>query len=316
MKVTIRFIIVNILLSCIIASAFFVYIKAKESNFWILTLGVFAVAVMTIYNIIWMYKSSAPKKVQCSSKDHIEPLSYNLGNGGVAPIQVDPKIKDSIQIGKNYYNGRGLPRDFTKAFTLLFEGALAGDSEAQMYVGKMFIYGQGIKVNLNNGKIWLEASAFQGNNEAQYLLGKFYSESNETISILKAIYFLTKSAEQGNQKAKLHLNELYRNNTVAQRADLGAVSTDCYYDYENNPFISGICIRANQSKRTYLDRDLAKAYKLLNVSPNADYEDIRQSYLNLMLKFHPDKNKVESEKVLLVREAYDLIREHLRPNEA
>ena len=31
-----------------------------------------------------------------------------------------------------------------------------------------------------------------------------------------------------------------------------------------------------------------------------------------MLRFHPDKNRVDSQKVLQVRDAYDLICEHLK----
>jgi DnaJ-class molecular chaperone len=60
------------------------------------------------------------------------------------------------------------------------------------------------------------------------------------------------------------------------------------------------------------DGDLKRAYKLLNVDEAAGSEEIRQAYLNLMLRFHPDKNRVDSQKVLQVRDAYDLICEHLK----
>jgi TPR repeat protein len=319
MKKTIKSVAVNLVLLFFTAGAFYIYINARDPGLLTLVSGIIALTVVFIYDLVIYHRhaSDAGNTEDEAAQDepepeHIEPISAVDVNGDVPAIQVDPHIMDSIKIGKNYYNGRGLPRDFTKAFSLLFEGALAGDAEAQMYVGRMFMYGQGISPNLNNGKVWLEASSFQGNAEAQYLLGTVYAEKDDTVSMLKAVYFLTKSSEQGSEKARMRLRELMRNNTAAQKADLKSVSSECYYDYENNPFISGICIAANQSRRMAADGDLKRAYKLLNVDEAAGSEEIRQAYLDLMLRFHPDKNRVDSQKVLQVRDAYDLICEHLK----
>lgn len=312
-RATVKYLLINFVLIFLIIGSFYIYLFAREPDFRLFLFGVAAVVIDVVYNIYVVRSTKIDEDPVEESDDHVAPLDCSNSNGGVPAIQVDPKVQDSIRIGKNYYNGRGLPRDFFKAFNLLFEGALAGDAEAQMYVGKMFMYGQGIAPSMINGKTWLEASAFQGNAEAQYLLGTVYSSNEDTVSLLKAVYFLTKSAEQGNNKARMHLNNLYRNNTAAQRADLKSVPADSFYDYANNPFISGICITANQSKaRKSVNSDLSRAYRILNVSPSSEYEEIRQAYLNLMLKFHPDKNRVDSQKVLLVRDAYDLVCRNLK----
>ncbi|XP_054016573.1 uncharacterized protein LOC128896982 [Hylaeus anthracinus] len=53
-------------------------------------------------------------------------------------------------------------------------------------------------------------------------------------------------------------------------------------------------------------------YDTLNVSPNATHNEIKSSYFKLTVKYHPDKNKSASAKVLFqeVSEAYEVLGNH------
>lgn len=48
-------------------------------------------------------------------------------------------------------------------------------------------------------------------------------------------------------------------------------------------------------------------YEVLNCTFNSTIEEIKRNYKQLALKFHPDKNKADSESFLRIQEAWDVL---------
>ncbi|XP_053989602.1 uncharacterized protein LOC128882058 [Hylaeus volcanicus] len=72
------------------------------------------------------------------------------------------------------------------------------------------------------------------------------------------------------------------------------------------PHILSVNTRVNASTKSKTH------YDTLNVSPNATHNEIKSSYFKLTVKYHPDKNKSASAKVLFqeVSEAYEVLSNH------
>ena len=57
-------------------------------------------------------------------------------------------------------------------------------------------------------------------------------------------------------------------------------------------------------------------YDILNVNINSTFHDLKKSYRNLSLKYHPDKNKNKSDndRYILINEAYDVLSDVTKRN--
>lgn len=306
-KITIDYIVKTASLLLLALFLFALYIHSSASGFMYLLAGGVAVAMLALYNVMYFSHSSVSRKKPASG--HIKPRKSDTVNHSLKPIQVSAEDQEKINIGKNYYFGRGLPKDFEKAFAYLFDGALSGSAEAQMLVGKMFLFGQGVRQNAANACTWLEASSFQGNVEAEYLLGRFYSNrDDDKVSMVKAFYFLQRAASMGNEEARIRLREISKNQHLT--GSLNKVPDEVFFDIDHNPFIQVFSSqKSRQIAPRYSSPDVKKAFELLGLAPTNDLEQIHRKYLSLMLKLHPDRNTRNSsaKNILAVRQAYDIL---------
>jgi curved DNA-binding protein CbpA len=59
----------------------------------------------------------------------------------------------------------------------------------------------------------------------------------------------------------------------------------------------------------FFDNDIAACYKILEVSNNASYKEIRKAYYKLAKKYHPDKNEGKlTEKMKVINSSYQKIK--------
>jgi uncharacterized protein len=71
-----------------------------------------------------------------------------------------------------YYNGRGVPQDYTQAAQWFSKAADQGDAVAQSNLGNMHYFGDGIPQNYAEAAKWYRKAADQGYAIAQFNLGK------------------------------------------------------------------------------------------------------------------------------------------------
>jgi TPR repeat protein len=77
-------------------------------------------------------------------------------------------------LGLLYYNGRGVPMDYTKAREWFEKAAAQGDADAQYNLGVLYDFGKGVPRDYAKARQWYEKAAAQGHAFAQNNLGGLY----------------------------------------------------------------------------------------------------------------------------------------------
>ena len=107
-------------------------------------------------------------------------------------------------LGLMYYYGNYVEKDLRKAFLLIEQGAMIGNSKARGMLGYLHYYGDGTLIDKKLAFTWLKLGANSGiNKQAQYLLGimYFYGEANP-VDKKSAAYWMKKAFENGSSDAK------------------------------------------------------------------------------------------------------------------
>lgn len=86
--------------------------------------------------------------------------------------------KSQTNLGILYYNGKGVLKDYDKAFEWLKKAAEQGEAEAQFILGEIYIEGKGALKSFKNAKYWIQLAYENGFNRAEdvwneYELWKF-----------------------------------------------------------------------------------------------------------------------------------------------
>lgn len=290
---------------------FVLYLKDQSSSMIFLIAGAVTLIMLLVYSIFFFSKLNKNVTKQAATNIYHVRQSYSTQPEVIQPVQVDPDCAANIKIGKDYYQGKVLPKDFAKAFNYLFDGATNGDSECQMLIGKMFLFGQGVNQNSLNAQLWLEVAAFQGNKEAEYLIGKMYSSLDNKEDRIRAVYFLRRASDQGHQEAKLHLRKFIENNSDVQEIAKIVIDSDTCFNISSNPYIKSLITRNIDNLKKITSSQVSKAFKILRLQPTSDIQVIKKSFLNLMLEYHPDHSSSnETDKIVAIRNAYLLLRKY------
>jgi TPR repeat protein len=83
-----------------------------------------------------------------------------------------------LRLGLMYFDGRGVPQDYSEAAKWYRKAAENGDIAAQSYLGFMYLKGQGVPQNYSEALKWARPAADRGNARAQYILGLMYEHGD------------------------------------------------------------------------------------------------------------------------------------------
>lgn len=108
--------------------------------------------------------------------------------------------------GVQYLLGRGVPKNYERAFYYFSEAADQGDPVAQNELGYMYAAGKGTERDYGKAFIFYHQAANQGMASAQYNLGLLYLNGlGTTKSKEKALECFKQSATSGFEPAKVAL---------------------------------------------------------------------------------------------------------------
>lgn len=112
----------------------------------------------------------------------------------------------------NYYEGKGVKQDYTKAFHY-FELALKqGYLESQYYLAICHEIGLGTKSDKKKSLEYYYRAAIQNNDKAQLFIANYYNQQNSSETKKKAIYWYELSSKCGNKEASQMLELLCSKN--------------------------------------------------------------------------------------------------------
>ncbi|TMQ35224.1 MAG: sel1 repeat family protein [Planctomycetota bacterium] len=111
----------------------------------------------------------------------------------------------------SYELGKGVERSKKKAWLYYLQAANDGDLDAQTEVARCFYYGLGTRKDLGQAVDWYTRAAERGDAEAQYALGRAH-ELGEGIDpdLRKALHWYKKAAAQGHKEARRAVADLQR----------------------------------------------------------------------------------------------------------
>lgn len=120
--------------------------------------------------------------------------------------------KAQCNLGEMYYIGESVAQDYTEAFKLFRLSADQGNLRGQFFLGMMYYNGQGVEKNDTEAARLLRLAADQGFADAQCNLGLMYfMGKGVTKSDNDAANWFRKAADQGNTVAKGFLKILGAN---------------------------------------------------------------------------------------------------------
>lgn len=120
-------------------------------------------------------------------------------------------IEAQTLLGLTYDIGDKVAQDVTEAAKWYQKAAEQGDAYAQSSLGSMYEDGTGVRQDYIEAANWYQKAAEKNNDHAQFRLGVMYQEGNGVPqNYTEAIKFYRKAAEQDNEKAQLLLGVMYQ----------------------------------------------------------------------------------------------------------
>lgn len=141
-------------------------------------------------------------------------LAAGASASDYAEVLAAGNVKACVSLGRQFYQGDGVPLDFEKAARLFHAAAAGGSAEAQYLMAVMYSEGAGLRERPDKAFAWATAAARQGHADASNLLGVFFTEGYgvERNDVLAAEWF-KKSAAAESMKGAFNLATSYEYGT-------------------------------------------------------------------------------------------------------
>ncbi|MEW8403997.1 MAG: tetratricopeptide repeat-containing serine protease family protein [Candidatus Thiodiazotropha taylori] len=112
-------------------------------------------------------------------------------------------------LGRMYYQGKGVKKDYEKAYTYASRAAEDGDQLAQYLLGVMYKEGRGVKKSIKKSNRWLKRSALQGNSDAQKALGvNFFFGNGVSIDYVESYKWINLANSSDKYDFRETLNKI------------------------------------------------------------------------------------------------------------
>jgi TPR repeat protein len=133
-------------------------------------------------------------------------------------------VDSEYQLGFRYYDGEGVPKDFSKAVRWFRKAAEQSNAHAQYYLGSCYANGEGAAKNKVEAVKWYRKAAEQSNVQAETALGYCYATGQGVAKEqTEAAKWYRKAAEQNFAQAELNLGNCYANGQGVAKDDAEAV---------------------------------------------------------------------------------------------
>ncbi len=114
------------------------------------------------------------------------------------------------ELSNLYFNGQGVPRDYSRSADWAEKSANSGHPGAQYMMGGFHLLGQGMTRDNERAMRWFRLAADQGHREAQFSLGMCYLRADSTPEDqATGLRWLEKGADAGSQGAQIALSQYY-----------------------------------------------------------------------------------------------------------
>ena len=179
-------------------------LKMVSSFFMIVSLSIFF--HLNIFADEFMSEFITEKGGECNKSSDIEKRFKNYYKKAAD----DGNVNAQYYIGTLYYKGKGIEKDYEKAFEYLKKAADKGHIDAQYNLGFCYAEGKGIEEDFKKAFEYWKKAADSGNADAQYNIGCCYigGLGVEKADQKKAIEYWGKSANQGLDAAREALIKL------------------------------------------------------------------------------------------------------------
>jgi TPR repeat protein len=183
----------------------------------------------------------------------------------------------SCNLGQNYYDGTGVPQDFTQARQLLEEAEARGYQDGEMYntLGIIYDNGQGVAANRAKANVYYEKARALGNAAASRNLGQnYYHGTGVPQDFTQARQLLEEAEARGYQSGRMYnlLGIIY---DEGQGGAVNLVKANACYQKARAQGYAAASYRLGQNYYygTSIAQDFTQARQLLEEAEARGYQD-------------------------------------------